>query len=348
MAENSSEERNLPPSQKKLRDARKKGQVAKSKDMPAGAALAGGLATLMASSGAIMAACIAMLNEASNVSTEDFGKAVAALLPLLRTAAFTALAPILLIVPVAAIVAAIVMLKGVPFSIEPIAPKADHLNPAEGFKRLFGMKSWVELAKSLLKTILIVCTFVFLTAAGLDELLQSPACGIGCEIGVMGHLAKPLMIAAILLFLVAGGADIGLQNWLFLRDQKMGVTELKRERKDMEGDPHFKRERNRLMKEAMRLAGGLGLKRATVMIHDGSSLAVGLRYKINEMPAPVLVCRARQDRGRAMMAEAIAAGLPMAEDAELAMGLASLPLGHGIPERFFRNVALALRRAGTV
>jgi type III secretion protein U len=348
MAKDDSEERTLPPTQKKLREARKKGQVPKSRDAISGAALAGGLMFILFGSGMIVTACAAMLTTAGDVAGEEFGTALAALLPAVMRTVLRVVAPLLLIVPCMAVLAGIVTLKGVPFSAEPITPRGERLNPAEGLKRMFGLKSWVELAKSVVKTLLIVGTFIVVSVSGVDALLHAPSYGLGAELAIMGRMAVPMMGAAVLLFLFAGGIDFGLQRWLFLRDQKMSITEMKRERKDMEGDPHLRRERKRIMREALRLAGGLGLKRATLLIHDGGSTVVGLRYVMQQMPAPVVVCRARDERGRAMMAEALAAGVPIAEDLELAAGLSSLPLGQGIPERLFREVALALRRAGVV
>jgi type III secretory pathway component EscU len=84
------------------------------------------------------------------------------------------------------------------------------------------------------------------------------------------------------------------------------------------------------------------------VIHDGGGMTVGLRYKINEMPAPVVVCRGRDARARAMLSEADAMRVAVAEDTDLVRQLFRLPLGHGIPERLFRPMALALRNAGSV
>ena len=348
MAKDDSEERNLPASQKKLRDARKKGQVPKSKDLTSGVALAGSLTYLLLGSAAIVSACLAMFEQAALVANGDFHAGLASLAPVLGHAALRALAPILLIVPLSIVLVSMMVMKGVPLAMDPIIPKMQNINPADGFKKLFQLKSLVELVKSVLKTAVIVCVFVVVFTAGLNALVLAPGNGLATEIAVLHHLALPMLAAAALLFVVAGGADYAVQRWLFLREQKMSVTEMKRERKDADGDPHVKRERNRIMREALRLAGGLGLKRATMIVHDGGRTTIGLRYKINEMPAPVVVCRARGDRGSAMLHEASALGLPMAEDGELAVQLAGVPLGHGIPEKYFRSVALALRRAGTV
>ena len=348
MAGQDTEEKNLPPSAKKLRDARKKGQVARSKDMVSGVALASSLGYVMLASVSIVGAAIAMFEKAGDVAAGDFHSGLESLAPVVRQAATGTLLPLMILVPAMVVVGSIVMLQGIPFSTDPISPKMEKINPIEGFKRMFKMRALIELIKSLVKTIIIAVTFVAILAGGLNALVLAPSAGLGAEIAVLRSLAMPLFGVAVVLFLVAGGSDVLLQKWLFLRDQKMSVTEVKRERKDMDGDPHVKRERKRILREALRMAGGLGIKRATIVIHDGGGMTIGLRYKINEMPAPVLVCRGRGDRARSLLAEADGMRLPSAEDGELARELYRLPLGHGIPERLFRPVALALRNAGTV
>jgi type III secretion protein U len=348
MPNQDTEERTLPPSAKKLRDLRRKGQVARSRDMVAGVAMAGSLGFVMLAGMTIVTTATAMIDTAGDVAAGDFDRGLDRLLPVIRHAATGVVLPLLILVPTLAVVSAIVVLGGVPFSTDPISPKLEKISPIEGFKRIFKMHALIELIKSLVKTTVIAAAFVAVLAGGLKALVLAPAAGLDAEIALLRALAMPLFGTAAMLFLVAGAADAGLQQWLFRREQKMSLTEMKRERKDMDGDPHVKRERKRIMREALRLAGGLGMRRATIVIHDGGGMTVGLRYKINEMPAPVVVCRGRDARARAMLSEADAMRVAVAEDAELVRHLFRLPLGHGIPERLFRPMALALRNAGSV
>jgi type III secretion protein U len=348
VANDQSEEKTLPPSRKKLRDAREKGQVARSRDLTSGISLAGALGFLMLGSGGIVAASIAMFETAGNVAAGDFAFGLHAITGAVAQAALRSVLPLLVLGPVLVVLASIVMLQGIPFAIDPLVPRAEKINPAEGFKRLFKLRSFVELAKSLVKLLLIAALTLVVLAGGLNALIQVPSCGIGCVPSVLHALSLPLLSGVAAVFLIAGLIDVGLQRWLFLRDQKMSPSEAKRERKDMEGDPHLRRERRRIMREAVRLAGGLGLRRANVVVHDGGETTIGLRYKINEMPAPVVVCRARGDRARGMLDEARELRLPSTEDASLAANLYRVAPGHGIPEQLFRPVALALSRAGVV
>ena len=343
-----SEEKTLPASRKKLDDARKKGQVARSKDLTSGATLVVGLGFLLLGGGGILAASEAMFEQAGSVAGGDFDIGLGVMAQSLRHALLHGVAPLLLLVPCAAVLSAMAMLGGVAFSTDPIVPKFEKINPAEGFKRLFKLRSLLELVKSVLKTVLIVSIVVALLAGGLQALVLVPACGMGCLGGVFHALVAPLFGAVALLFVLAGLADVALQRWLFGRDQKMGVSEAKRERKDMDGDPELKRERRRLMREALRMSAGLGIRRATAVVHDPGRFAIGLRYKAGELPVPVVVCHGRDERSQSMLAEALRLKLPAVEDRELAGALYRVQPGHAVPEALFRPVALALTRAGAI
>src|ERR1700733_13427884 len=291
MANDQSEEKTLPPTRKKLRDAREKGQVARSRDLTSGASLAGAIGFLMLGSGGIMAASVAMVETAGNVAAGDFPAGLRAVSAAMMHAVLRSVVPLLVLCPVLVIVAAMVTLQGIPFSIDPLVPRLEKINPVEGFKRLFKLRSLVELVKSLVKLVLIAVLALAILAGGLNALVHLPSCGVGCVPGVLHGLGMPLLAGILAVFMVAGIIDVALQRWLFLREQKMSPSEAKRERKDMEGDPLLRRERRRIMREAVRLAAGLGLGRANVVVHDGGGgVTIGLRYKINEMPAPVVVC----------------------------------------------------------
>jgi type III secretion protein U len=348
MANNQSEEKTLPPSRKKLRDARGKGQVARSRDITSAISLAGAMGFLILGSGAIAGAASNMFETAGDVAAGNFAIGLRAVLGAVERAALRSVLPLLILCPLLVVVTALVTMRGIPFSVDPLIPRAEKINPVEGFKRLFKLRSLMELVKSLAKMLVIVALTLGVLAAGLNALIQLPSCGMSCLPDEMRALGLPWLASIVAMFLIIGAADVGLQRWLFLRDQKMGPSEAKRERKDMEGDPHLRRERRRIMREAVRLAAGLGLRRATMIVHDGDTLVVGVRYKINEMPAPVVVCRAQGPRAASMLAEARERRVPSAEDAGLAAGLHRVAPGHGIPERLFRPMALALARAGVV
>lgn len=349
MAKDQTEGKKLPASKKKLQDARKKGQVARSKDLTSGFALAGSLGLLLVFGGSMITTAETMFDKAGDVAAGDLAVGLAAIGATVRSAVLHIPAPFYLIGPVLVVLSAMVMLRGIPFSIDPVTPKFENINPAEGFKRLFKLKSLLELVKSVLKVLLLGTTVLLVLAAGLRALVLVPACGFGCVPGVFHSLVTPLFATSCLLFVVTGLLDVGLQRWLFLREQKMSITEAKRERKDMDGDPLLRRERRRLIREAARMPVGLGLKRANLVLHDGRGIVVGLRYKLNETPVPLVVCRGLGERGAELLAQAAELELAMVQEPELAADLAKRVVpGNIIPEDTYRSVAQALARARLV
>jgi type III secretion protein U len=354
MSGQGSEERPLPASKKKLDDARKKGQVATSRDMVGGAGLAFVLGGVLLGAGGAIGAATSMFDAAGEgVAMLARGEGLAPGMERSRQAigdaAFATALPAMGLALTGALLAGLAVLRGVPFSADPVKPRLEKLNPVEGFKRLFSIRALVELVKSLVKAVLLALLLVVLLAGGLGALVAVPACGMPCVQGVVAGLGGPMLAAAALLFLVAGLADVGLQAWLFRRDMRMSVTEQKRERKEMEGDPQLRNARRRLMREAAALPRiRLGLDRATLLL-AGEDAAIGLRFVRGETPVPIVVARAEGPRASSLRSQAAAAGIRVAEEPELVAGLIRrAPPGSPIPQDSFTAVAGALVRAGAL
>ncbi len=349
MAGDQSEEKTLPASKKKIDDARKKGQVARSKDLTVAAGLIGGAGFLLLGAGTVVGTSAAMFTAAGDAAGGDFALGLRAVGGAVRTAVLAGVVPVLGLVPALVVLSALVMLRGVPFATDPITPKFENVSPVEGFKKLFKLRTLIELVKSLVKVAVLGAILLCLLAGGVNALVLAPGCGLGCVRGVFAALIGPLLGATCVLFLVAGLADVGLQGWLFRRDQKMSVSEAKRERKDTDGDPALRRERRRLIREAATGPARLGVAMAGLLVHDGGATVVGLRFRRGETPVPMVVCRGRNARAGELMAEARRLRVPLAEDAELARALAKqTPPGQFIPEQFYRATALLLSQVGLV
>lgn len=349
MAGDQSEEKTLPASKKKIDDARKKGQVARSKDLTTAAGLIGATGFLLLGGGTIVASSAAMFTVAGDMAGGDFALGLRAVSDAVQAAAVASVLPVLAVVPALVVLGAMVMLRGVPFATDPITPKFENISPVEGFKKLFKLRALIELIKSLVKVAALGAILAALLAGGVRALVLAPGCGMGCVRTVFSALAGPLLAATCVLFLAAGLADVALQGWLFRRDQKMSVSEAKRERKETDGDPILRRERRRLTREAAAGVGRLGVAAAVLMVHDGGQVAVGLRFRRGETPVPLVVCRGRNARAAELMARARVLRVALMEDADLARGLAKqVAPGQFIPEPFYRAAAALLSQAGLV
>ena len=348
MSGGSSEEKNLPPSEKKLREARRKGQIAKAPDLVTAAttvALLGyvfGAADWMA--GRMRSAMLA----AADLAVLPFDDACRLLLPTLGRIVVQTAGPALGVTVLAVVVSSVAANGGFLLTLEPLMPKLSHLDPIKGIGKLFALKSLVELLKSVVKAVVLGIVGVELALGAAGTLVQLPFCGPGCIGRTASGVLRPLVETACGLYLVSGGLDLMLQKWLFRRDMKMSTTEQKRERKDQDGDPHVRGAQRNIRREA---ASGtkLGLSRATIII-AGAGATLGLRYVRGETGLPTVVARSRDaDSAAEMMASARRARMPVYWDNRLAVEMAAvMRAGQRIKPEFFQRVAEALYSSGAV
>ena len=345
MSGDSSEEKTLPPSQKKLRDARRKGQIARSRDLVSALGLVAAVAFLWSRSSGLTSEWREVILHADRLQNDAFAVAAPQIGASLADLAGRTVLPLLLLVTATGVVGSVLANRGVVFSLDPIKPKLENLNPVEGLKRMFGVKALVELAKTLVKALLLGGALLLVFLGTWNTLVLLPTCGVGCLGFVVGAQTKLLLAIAVGAFLAAGIVDVLIQRWLFLRDMKMSASELKREFKEQEGDPHV-RGAHRRHREADAQLPRTGLRRATVLIR-GRDVAVGLRYVPGESGVPVIVCRARGAAAEIMAAAAAELGIPRAPDHGLAAALAKRsPPGSNLPNRYFERAAKAIYATG--
>jgi type III secretion protein U len=337
------EEKSLPATPRKLRELRKKGQVARSRDVVSGLSVAAVLLYLWGDWPQIRQSLSELLTFPTDLYQRPFMEATNLVMRAAIAHAVQVLAPLVLIVLGVTFLAGMISTGGLVVAFEPITPKADHINPASGFKKLFSTKNLVEFVKSIVKMILLMVAVGVTIRLGLGALLESPYCGLPCVETAIGGLLKPAMVMVIVVFLLAGLVDVGIQRLLFLREMRMSKTEFKRERKEQEGDPHIKQERRRYAREMAQSRLRLGPKYATIIITAGEDIAVGLRFVNGETPIPMVVCKGRNERARAILAVARRQAIPAHDNADLAGKLQSR-IGNGryISEDLFPPVVLAL------
>jgi type III secretion protein U len=342
MSQDSSEEKSLPASAKKLAEARKKGQVAHSKEMVTAAVTLASLICLTA----CLPTMLASLRDGMAAVPEAYA------MPLAQGSRFLAtrigkdmlivLLPLIATTVAVVVMVNIILHKGVLFSLDPVKPKPERINPAEGFKRLFALKSLAELLKSLFKLLAVGLLTLLLLYGSMQALAESPACGLGCIPPLLGALLERQLVIMCLLMLAVGVLDIGLQRWLFLRDMRMTQTEKKRENKDMHGNPLIRRQHSLGRREGVVRRG---MRHATFVI-GAADATLALRYASPDTLVPVLVARALGPQAAAMQEEARRQGLPVVFDPAAVEVLAGrLRLGHPIPTDTFQTVIACMREA---
>lgn len=313
-----SEERTLQPSARKLRKAREKGQIVQQRDTRLLVVTVGGLLFLFVSLDDIadhfrdsVVHAFLLLQDPTRSYDEIIVQSVAAGGRILLT--------LMAILVGLIVVTSIVLNRGVIFSADPLIPKASHLNPVQGIKRIFSVRTLAELGKGLLR-LLLAGLGIWLVIHHLGgALLHAPRCGMACLLDLTLLFAILILAVVVVAAVVVAVIDLPLQARLFEKDQKMTKSEAKAESKDMNGSPEIRSALRRLRREAMNDRGGrLGISRSTLVI-AGADEAVGIRYVKSEYAVPVIVAKVRGARKmEAMINQTTSLSLPVFNDADLA------------------------------
>ena len=270
-------EKSQKPTAKRLRDARQKGDVPKSADTISTAifvgvcvALAVGLAQIFAH----VQALFRLVFEA--VGTPDPGPRIATLVD---TAAHMWMLPSLVFIGIGlavGVLAGFVQVGGV-MAWSRLVPSLGRINPAEGLKNLWSTRNLVNLAKMLLKTVLLGATLGWLIYASLDPAVQSGFTQPLSILALIVHLLLMLFGWAALVFIVMALIDIVHQRFEFSQKMKMSIEEVRREYKESEGDPHVQ-SRRRMIAMEMQLATLSDRIGYTSVVVYSSRVAVALFY----------------------------------------------------------------------
>jgi type III secretion protein U len=311
-----SEEKRLPASGKKLREARRKGKVPQSRDLVAGFTIFAALAYLFYAWPFISDRLFEVVRMVAAWDGNAFGETSKLAIRQVFVALFASVAPLAVIVAAMAVVFGMIATRGPVFALDPLKPQFEHINPANGFKRLVSLRNLVEFTKSLIKVLFLALLLAVILLAWLQPLFETPACGSSCIKPMILTIVAPLAIAAALAFILIGLLDVPIQRWLFLRDMRMTRTEYKREQKDLEGDPLIRQELRRQRHEAVARMVRLGIGHAVLtLVGDGRLIA--LRYVPGETPVPIIVAKEQGRAAAELLVTARELDCPIVEDAEL-------------------------------
>ncbi|MGX5850364.1 EscU/YscU/HrcU family type III secretion system export apparatus switch protein [Mesorhizobium sp. PL10] len=338
------EEKRLPASDKKLRDARRKGQVSQSRDLVSGFTFLAALAYLYFS-WPMLFRRFSELVQTVTLPGDSFGEVSLRAIRHSFSLLMLATLPLVGIVVVFTVAFGMLGTFGPVFSFEQLKPQFDHINPAKGLQKILSLRNVIEFTKGLIKVVLLASLFVFILAAWLQPLFDAPGCGPSCLEPIIKAVLTPLGAAAALAFVVIGLIDVPIQRWLFLRDMRMTTTEYKREHKDLEGDPLIRHEQQRQRREAVMQPAKLGVRNAVIVFVSGDR-AVALRYVKGETPVPTVVAKGQGRPADEIMAQARQAGIPIVEDAAAEALFENANTGSYIGQQVFSPVVRHLVRLG--
>ncbi|MFF7707090.1 EscU/YscU/HrcU family type III secretion system export apparatus switch protein [Pseudomonas sp. NPDC007930] len=335
-----SEEKSQPATKKKLKEAREKGQVAKSQDMVSGVVILFCSLCIAVIEPRARAEIAALLELVASIYVQPFAEVWPRAIDTAQQLLISLTLPVVAVTVGAVILTNLTTMQGFVFSGEPIKPEFKRINPAEGLKRIFALRNLVEFLKGVFKVGGLALAFYVVGRNALQAMMESSRCGAGCIESTFYLVLKPLVFTVIAAFLLLGAVDVLMQRWLFGRDMKMTRSEQKRERKDQEGDPLIKRERNRQRQEMQAMSGKTGIGQASILLGGGGGAMVGLRYVRGETPVPVVVCRAAPEEVAALLEQAQDLGILQVHAPELAADIARRTVpGEPVPDHTFQAVA---------
>ena len=345
MSADSSEEKTEEASSKKLSDARDKGQVAKSTELAGGISLLAGLLVVMSMTPwFVRQVADFFLAVESALPVLDTAMAKALVYEGLKLAGLASLAPVV----VAAVVftLALWLQTGTLFSLDPVQPKLERLDPVQGLKKLASMKSLVQFMLLLLKSAIIGAAVTLVCLRVMPDAIRVIHADIGAALEVTRTALIHLLSWCGALFVMLGGADFGFQRWQFMKEMRMSKTELKREHKEQQGDGHLKAERKRAGREPGREEQLKYMSMASLLLRhsDGRLVVLICREDLHELPLYLL--RAPADQTADVLAAASQHRVKQVLDDALLNALyPGVQMGSPIRRALAADVALHLAQA---
>lgn len=329
---------------RRRREARSKGQVAKSQEFNSALVLLVGFAALSflfpLMYGQILAYTRMML---STLARGDLTTStIIALFQQTTVIGAKVVVPLLGVTLVAGLTANY-MQVGVLFSTEAITVNLNRINPLEGFKRLFSLRSLMELAKSIFKVILVGIVVYRIIRDNFEtfpRMLDMDIMASGTFLG--GMIIKMGLQSAVLLMILAI-IDFSFQRWEFNKSLKMSKEELKEEFKQTEGNPQIKSKIREKMRRMSMRRMMQEIPKADVVITNPTHLAIALRYDTDTMSAPKVVAKGQDNVALKIKEVAKEHGIVTVENKPLAQALyKGTEIGDQVPPELFQAVAEVL------
>lgn len=308
------------PTSKKLRDARQKGQVASSKDIPATATLLVLFAVIAAS----WPSAYQRLQRLIVLPAEFYDVPFAEAYPAVTMAVLTEIA-LLSLPALGAVVVAGVLANyfqvGVLFVFEPVTPDLKKINPFEKAKQIFSIKNLIEFAKSCVKVGFLGFLMYTVVRDAIGPLIQVPYSGVNGVTTLVGELCYVIAKYTMFVYVVIGAFDFWFQRRQHTKGLMMTKDEVKREYKEMEGDPHIKGKRKQLHQELVMSDNTERARKATVLVTNPTHRAVALYYKEGETKLPLITAMGEGYNAEQMIKAAREAGVPIMQNIPLAHDL---------------------------
>ena len=338
------------PTVKKLNDARKEGQVAKSKEIITALMLLALFVVIkfyIGNLGQQMIECFSEFYDLFGkiISNSEYGMRMVdatGVVSLGLTTVLNMIVPFIALAVVIAILGNALQQKWM-VTTKPLQPKLSKISPISGLKRMFNVKQLFEVGKSV--AMIAVMSYVIYTTVKdkLGVLYTFYNISLYEALEIVGDIIVDLGIKISAVFLVIGFVDLIYQRHKFKEDMKMTKQEVKDEFKNTEGDPQVKGQIRRRMQQVSRRRMMEALPQADVVITNPTHFAVALKYEANKGQAPVVIAKGADYLAFDIKAKAKEYGIEIVENKPLARILYNnVEIGAQIPPELYQAVAEVL------
>ena len=334
------------PTEHKLQEARKKGQVMKSQEVISAT-------LLLAITGTMIGCGSFMLGQIRELCRHIWGLVpvydmasrdlFTDILYIMGTIMLT-LAPLLVVGFITAIAVNLAQVQFI-FSTETLKPSLSKINPIEGFKRIFGVKSLMELVKQLAKLTIVGYICFKVVSAALPELLPAPNLPLLSTLTLVGLTVKSLVTKVLMGMIVIAAVDYVFQKKQFMKQMRMSMQEIKDEYKDTEGNPQIKGKMRQLARQNAQGGGGQmkNVPDASAVVTNPTHFAVALRYQQGVDPVPIVVAKGEDLIAQQIKVIAEDHDVPIVENVELARALfKACEVEGAVPTELYKAVAEVL------
>ncbi len=338
-----SDEKTEQPSAKRLRDARQKGQVAKSQDVPSAFTTIVVAVYLLVAGPSLYEDLVVMTQIPIDLMNRPFEEALP--VAFLATCVYIVRIslPFVGIVILTSLVANLGQV-GVLFSMEAAMPKLSNLSPAKWFQNVFSVKNVVELLKNVLKVLVIGYVVYAIFEEIFPVLFRLPTGTIYSVLSLLASAIGDMLIHSAAVFCIIAAADYVFQRFQFTKQNMMSKDEVKREYKESEGDPQVKGQRKQLHQEMISQNTLGNTRKAKVLVTNPTHFAIAIDYDKDTTPLPMILAKGQDALALRMIEVAKEEGIPVMRNVDLARALFETGTENAyIPKDLIGPVAEVLR-----
>ena len=308
------------PTPKRLREAREKGDICKSQEIPTALTVLSLVCYLVAMGESIYEKMLAMFSAAFEAVHQPYAYALGMVSVVVADVFIWVVFPVVFLVMGMALIGNLAQV-GFLFSMKAALPKLENLNPSKWFKKVFSVKNAIELLKNILKVAVISYAVYAVLSEYITVFFKIQTGTVYNLWHVIASAVKELLIFSSGAFCIIAALDYLFQKWQYSKQHMMTKDEVKREYKEMEGDPYIKGKRKQLHQELIAQNSMGNVRKAKVLVTNPTHYAVALDYEKDKTPLPVVLAKGEGLLAQRMIKVAEEEGIPIMRNVPLARSL---------------------------